>query len=104
MDLNFDPRLLMSQASSAEKPASQSGKNPEQLRQKCQDFEAIMVQSMLKSMRASVPDGGLLPKGNDQKIFQDLMDQKVAIEMSRKQGMGIADALFRQLQKLESSE
>lgn len=104
MELTFDPRLLMSQASSPEKPVSPSGNNPEKLRQKCQDFEAIMVQSMLKSMRASVPDGGLLPKGNDQKIFQDLMDQNIAIEMSRKEGMGIGDALFRQLQKLESSE
>jgi len=104
MELSFDPRLLMSQASSPEKPEGQAGKSPEQLRQKCQDFEAIMVQAMLKSMRASVPDGGLLPKSNDQLIFQDLMDQNIAAEMSRKQGMGIADALFRQLQKLESSE
>ncbi len=104
MELSFDPQMLINQASSPEKPESQSGSNPEQLRQKCQDFEAIMVQAMLKSMRASVPDGGLLPKGNDQKIFQDLMDQKVAVEMTRKQGMGIADALFRQLQKLESGQ
>ncbi len=104
MELSFDPRMLMSQASSAQKPETLASKNPEKLRQKCQDFEAIMVQSMLKSMRASVPDGGLLPKGNDQQIFQDLMDQKVAVEMSRKQGMGIADALFRQLQKLESGK
>ena len=104
MELSFDPQMLMSQASSAKKPESQAGKDPEQLRQKCQDFEAIMVQSMLKSMRASVPDGGLLPKGNDQKIFQDLMDQNVAVEMTRKQGMGIADALFRQLQQLEASK
>ncbi len=102
MELSFDPRLLVSQASSPEKPETQSGNDPEQLRKKCQDFEAIMVQAMLKSMRDSVPDGGLLPKGNDQQIFQDLMDQNVAVEMSRKQGMGIADALFRQLQKLES--
>lgn len=104
MELSFDPRLLISQASSPEKPERQSGNNPEQLRRSCQEFEAIMVQAMLKSMRASVPDGGLLPKGNDQQIFQDLMDQKIAIEMSRKEGMGIADALFRQLQKLESGE
>ena len=104
MELSFDPRLLVSQASSPEKPESQSGTDPEQLRKKCQDFEAIMVQAMLKIMRESVPEGGLLPKGNDQQIFQDLMDQNVAVEMSRKQGMGIADALFRQLQKLDSSE
>lgn len=104
MELSFDPRMLMNQASSPEKPESKSGKDPEQLRQKCQDFEAIMIQAMFKSMRASVTDGGLLPKGNDQQIFQDLMDQKVAVEMSRKQGMGIGDALFRQLQKLESNE
>ena len=104
MELSFDPRILVSQASSPEPEERLPRNDPEQLRQRCQDFEAIMVQAMFKSMRASVPEGGLLPKGNDQQIFEDLMDQRVAIEISRKEGFGIADALFRQLQKLESDE
>ncbi|MEZ4483721.1 MAG: rod-binding protein [Syntrophotaleaceae bacterium] len=104
MELSFDPRLLVNQANSPEPVERLPRTDPEKLRQKCQEFEAVMVQAMLKSMRASVPEGGLLPKGNDQQIFEDLMDQQVAIEMSRKQGMGIADALFRQLQKLETDK
>ena len=104
MELSFDPRLLVNQAASPEPAERLPRTDPEQLRQRCQDFEAVMVQAMLKSMRASVPEGGLLPKGNDQQIFEDLLDQQVAVAMSRKQGMGIADALFRQLQKLETGE
>ncbi len=104
MELSFDPRLLVNQASNPEPVERLPRTDPEKLREKCQEFEAVMLQSMLKSMRASVPDGGLLPKNNDQRIFEDLMDQQVAVEMSRKQSMGIADALFRQLKKLEAGE
>lgn len=69
------------------------------LRKSCQDFEAIMLKSMLKEMRSTVPRDGLLDEGNDREMFQDLMDQEVAMQMSRNQGIGIAESLYRQLSK-----
>jgi len=74
------------------------------LRKSCQDFEAIMLKSLLKEMRSTVPRDGLLDQGNDQEMFRDLMDQEVATQIARSQGIGIADSLFRQLSKnLESA-
>lgn len=104
MDLSFDPRLVISQATRPDAAKPSAGGDSDKLLKSCQDFEAIMIQAMFKSMRDSVSDGGLIPKGNDQQIFQDLIDQNVATDMSRKQGIGIADALFRQLQKLQSAD
>jgi flagellar protein FlgJ len=40
-------------------------------------------------------------KSNGQEIFDDLMDQEVATQMARTEGVGIGEMLFRQLQKLE---
>lgn len=71
----------------------------EGLRRSCQDFEAIMLKSMLKQMRATVPKDGLLDEGSDREMFEDMMDQEVAMRMSRDQGIGIADSLYRQLEK-----
>ncbi|ABA88401.1 flagellar rod-binding protein FlgJ [Syntrophotalea carbinolica DSM 2380] len=69
----------------------------ESLRKSCQDFEAIMLKSMLKEMRSTIPKDGLLGEGNDQEMFRDLMDQEVAMQMSRTQGIGIAESLYKQL-------
>ncbi|MDK2847414.1 MAG: peptidoglycan hydrolase FlgJ [Desulfuromonadales bacterium] len=69
------------------------------LRKSCQDFEAIMLKSMLKEMRSTIPKDGLLNEGNDQEMFRDLMDQEVAVQISRTQGIGIAESLYRQLSK-----
>jgi flagellar protein FlgJ len=69
------------------------------LRKSCQDFEAIMLKTMLKEMRSTVPKDGLLDEGSDREMFQDLMDQEVAMQMSRSQGIGLAESLYRQLSK-----
>jgi flagellar protein FlgJ len=102
MDINFDPKLLISQASAPDSlEKGKTPKNPEALRRACQDFEAVMLQSMLKSMRSTVPDDGLLEKDNSRDIFDDLFDQEIATQIARTEGVGIGDMLFRQLQKLE---
>ncbi|MGE4543803.1 MAG: rod-binding protein [Pedobacter sp.] len=69
------------------------------LRKSCQDFEAVMLKTMLKEMRSTVPKDGLLDEGSDREMFQDLMDQEVAVQMSRNQGIGIAESLYKQLSK-----
>jgi flagellar protein FlgJ len=102
MDINFDPKLVISQASSPRSlDEDKTSKDPEALRRTCQDFEAVMLKEMLKSMRNTVPDDGLVEKSNGQEIFDDLMDQEVATQMARTEGVGIGEMLFRQLQKLE---
>lgn len=105
MDINFDPKLLISQATAPDSlEKDRASKNPEALRRACQDFEAVMLKTMLKGMRATVPDDGLLEKDNSREIFDDLLDQEVATQIARTEGVGIADMLFKQLQKLESGK
>ena len=91
-----DPALLISHS---QKPESSVGKknDPEALRRTCQQFEAIFIQQLFKGMRSTVPAGDLLENDRSIQIFQDLRDQQVAEDMARKQGLGIADALLRQL-------
>lgn len=95
--LPVDPSMLVSQS---QKPETAAGKkdDPEALRRTCQQFEAIFIQQLFKGMRSTVPAGDLLENDRSIQIFQDLRDQQVAEDMARKQGLGIADALLRQLQ------
>jgi flagellar protein FlgJ len=100
MDIKFnivDPNLLVTQSQKPE-PATGKKDDPEALRRSCQQFEAIFIQQLFKGMRATVPAGGLLENDRSIELYQNLMDQQVAETMARKQGLGIGEALLRQLQ------
>jgi len=72
-------------------------KNKAALKKACQDFEAIILQQMLTAMRKSVPKSGLLDSGYAQDMYQSMYDENLAKEMASSRGIGLADALFRQL-------
>ncbi|NLR75805.1 flagellar assembly peptidoglycan hydrolase FlgJ [Leeia aquatica] len=68
----------------------------EALRGAAQQFEALMLQQMLKSMRASVQESDLW-SSSDSRLFQGMQDEQMALEMSKGKGFGLADALLRQM-------
>lgn len=61
-----------------------------------QQFEALFIQSMLKSMRVASP-GDSLTSNDQMKMYQDMMDKQMALDMSKGRGIGIADIIERQL-------
>ncbi|MFV0277659.1 MAG: flagellar assembly peptidoglycan hydrolase FlgJ [Parahaliea sp.] len=60
-------------------------------------FEALFIQSMLKSMRDAVPDGGLFDRQRMQ-TYQQMYDTQLALELSAKGGIGLAEVMVQQLQ------
>lgn len=67
----------------------------ETAREVAQQFEALFIQTMLKSMRtASIGDSGL---GSGGKQYRAMFDQQIALEMAQGQGMGLAPLIERQL-------
>ncbi|MFP5305555.1 MAG: flagellar assembly peptidoglycan hydrolase FlgJ [Gammaproteobacteria bacterium] len=70
--------------------------DPEALRKAAQQFEALMMQQMLKSMRdASLGDDVL--GGEQTQLYQEMFDQQIAQHLAAGRGLGIADMLVRQL-------
>jgi len=66
------------------------------LKQVAKQFEGIFIQMMLKSMReASMGDP--IFDSDQSKFYRDMFDQQVALDMSNSKGIGIADAMVRQL-------
>jgi peptidoglycan hydrolase FlgJ len=77
----------------------QALKRPElaRLRQAARDFESVMVEHMLKTMRQSFPKGGVLPAGPGRSLYQDLADEQLGRAISRGGGLGLGDVLIRGL-------
>nr|CRH04265.1 Putative flagellar protein FlgJ [Candidatus Magnetococcus massalia] len=78
-----------------------SAKEDEKLRKAAADFEAVFLKQLMGAMRKTVPDwgeGGLLKKGQGEKIFRDMLDQEYATIGSQTQGgLGLKEAIYEQL-------
>src|ERR1700744_6659547 len=73
--------------------------DPAAIRKVAQQFESMFTRMMLKSMRDSVGTDPLF--GSDaEKTYQGMYDDQLAIQMSKGRGLGLADMLVRQLQRL----
>lgn len=66
------------------------------LRQATKEFEAVFIQEMLKAMRSTVPEGGLVDAGQSEDMFTALLDEHVARAAGERSQRGLADALYRQ--------
>ncbi len=64
-------------------------------REAAQQFEALFIQAMLKSMRSATPGDSLT--GNDQvELYQDMLDKQISIDMANNGGIGIARIIEQQ--------
>lgn len=63
-------------------------------------FESMLVQMMMKSMREanSVFGEDDMTASNESRFYQDMFDSQLAVSLSQGKGFGIAAALLRQLQ------
>ncbi|MGF7057736.1 rod-binding protein [Brassicibacter mesophilus] len=71
--------------------------NDKELLKACQDFEEIFVHMLLKEMRSTIPEDGLMEKSTAREIFEDMYDQELANSMSKNNGIGIAKMLYNQM-------
>jgi len=75
-----------------------AGENdPEALREVAGQFEALFLETMLKNMRDASLGDPIFGDSDEHEMYQGMLDQQLAIEMSSGKGIGIAEMLVRQL-------
>ena len=68
------------------------------LQKATQQFESYFLHQLLSEMRKTVPTDTLLQDdGNGKQIFQDMMDQKTADNISSRGDLGMAKLMYDQL-------
>jgi flagellar protein FlgJ len=76
--------------------------DPTAVRKVAQQFESMFTRMMLKSMRDAVGTDPIF--GSDQeKMYQGMYDDQLALQLSKGRGLGLADMLVRQLQRLSAA-
>lgn len=75
--------------------------DPQALKAAAQQFEAVLLQMMLKSMRAASPKDGLFDS-EQTRFYEEMLDAQLAQVMAAKGGMGLAAVIERQLGRPEA--
>lgn len=98
MDYKIDPRLIIS--ANTKPIQDQKAKDLQSLKESCQEFEAMLMMEMVKTMRKSVPEGGLFEKSNATEIFTEMLDMETVRQSVASHPVGIADAMYKQMEDL----
>jgi flagellar protein FlgJ len=77
--------------------AEVSPKELARLKAVSQDFESLFLGYMMKTMRNSVPKGGLWGQTQGEQIFTEMRDDELAKGMAKAGGIGLASLLEQQL-------
>jgi len=66
----------------------------------CIQAESIFVGQMLKQMRSTVHKGDFINGGQTEEIFQDMLYDEYATNMSKTANFGVAKSMYDQMSKL----
>ncbi len=71
--------------------------SPEALKSVAKQFEALFMNMIMKSMREASPQDGAMDS-QQSRMYTSMLDQQISQNMASR-GIGLADALFKQLSK-----
>jgi Rod binding domain-containing protein len=72
-------------------------------RETAQQFEAMFIQMMLKTMRESVMKSDL-SENAPLETYQGMFDKEVSMQLAKRNSMGLADMLVKNLEQMEAAK
>ncbi|WP_432662607.1 rod-binding protein [Wukongibacter baidiensis] len=79
--------------------SAKASNDDERLEATCKQFESIFLSMLMKNMRKTVVDGGLIEKSHAREMFEGMLDEEIAKESSKEHGIGLAKLMYEQLSK-----
>lgn len=80
-----------------------SAAEQKKLKDACTGFEAMFMNLMYSKMRDTVPEDSLFGDSNSDKILQSMLDTEMMNTAAKAGGMGLADMLYKQLARQQTS-
>jgi len=77
--------------------------SPEAIKAVAQQFEALFMDMMVKSMRDANLGSGLFDS-DETEMYQQMWDQQIALQLAKNKGFGIAELMTRQLQQTAAAQ
>ena len=67
------------------------------LREVAEMYEKQFLGEMIKAMRGTVKDSGLIPVSQGERIFRDELDGQYSEQWAKNGGIGLADLIYQQM-------
>jgi Rod binding domain-containing protein len=80
--------------------AEQVASDKEKLKKATREFEGYFIGAMLKKMHESAAKGGLFGQKSEAGLYREMFDDAVAKEIGKQGRLGIADMLYRRMERL----
>jgi flagellar protein FlgJ len=105
MNINAIPAAALPQVDPQVPPGLRTRRqdDPAQAKKVAQEFEAMFVGMMLKSMRETVGKDKLTGGGHGEETFRSLLDQEYAAAATRNGGVGLAQMIEKELTRTGSA-
>lgn len=97
MDILTSSGSRMESRIHAAKSASLGATQKGELKKAAQEFEAVFIAHMLKVMRETIQESGLLEGGFGKSIYTELFDQEVSLSLAKRGALGISNLLERSI-------
>jgi flagellar protein FlgJ len=90
------PPMQQRQAHQTANDASKAVEN-DRFKNACADFEAIFIHHMFQSMKQTLPGEDLFGQSSQKDMYESMYHQEIATQLARGKGLGMGEALYRQL-------
>ncbi len=100
------PFRLTTQIAEADRASANAQKTPQdtaEARDVAESFEAHFLATFVDSMFAGIDTDGPFGGGHGETVFRSLLNQEYASAMSQSGGVGIADAVFKEMLKIQEA-
>lgn len=71
----------------------------EQMRETAGQFEEIMIRQLLKEMRKTVPQNGIIQNSHATEMYMEMMDDNLAAQMADSQSLGISELIYEEMKQ-----
>jgi len=101
MEIPFNSEFMINvaKAENSKNVLKNNPKSSHELQKAAQDFEAVLLNMVLKAMWKTIPKSGLFEENSSNQIYEGLMHSSLSEEMASNGGLGIAKVLAQQLSR-----
>ena len=75
------------------------GVSQKKMEKVARDFESVFINKLFESMRKGIPKSGLLDS-SAMDMYQSMLDQEMAKELSKQKGMGMGEMVYNDLSRM----
>jgi len=101
--LGLPPELATAQGGGPALPGS-AGSATDPARRVAEEFETFFLARFIETMQAGIATDGPFGGGQGEAMFRGLLSDEMAKSVTRAGGVGIADAVYREIIKLQEAQ